>query len=114
CCLSKAKLEKPNIAISPYHFLQKLKLVDAFIDVTVCGVKNLIVQNDENLQDVNKPIYPFGPRPKVGINGFVNGGANFYIGSKEIFCKNWQKFWINTTWKDKPADFKEHYKFYDS
>ena len=55
---------------------------------------------------------PFGPRPKVGEDWFIDGGANFYIGSKEIFCKNWNKFWINTTWKDKPKDMETAYKFY--
>ncbi len=112
CCLKKERDNLNEINISPYHFLKGLTLTDTNIDVEVCGIKNLIVQNDENLQDVNKPIFPFGPRPKVGENWFVDGGANFYIGSKEIFCKNWQKFWINTTWKDKPADLHEHYKFY--
>ncbi len=111
CCLKKSPGTN-DLFISTYHFLRELQLVNAHIDVNVCGVKNLIVQNDENLQDVNKPIYPFGPRPKVGENWFIDGGANFYIGSKEVFCKNWQKFWITTTWKDKPADMHEHYRFY--
>ncbi|MBQ4818578.1 hypothetical protein [Aquimarina sp. MMG016] len=120
CCLKRSQSNGEKF-LSPYHFLKQLKLVDAKIDVKVCGVKNLIVQNDDNLQDVNKPIQPFGPRPKVGglyldeneeEKWFVDGGANFYIGSKEIFCKNWQKFWINTTWKDKPLDLKEHYELY--
>ncbi len=113
CCL-RNRNDDHELWVSPYHFLQKLKLTEANIDVDVCGVKNLIVQNDDNLQDVNKPIFPFGPRPKVGENGFVDGGANFYIGSREVFCKNWSKFWINTTWKDKPADLQTHYEFYDS
>lgn len=113
CCL-KRRFDSQDLLISPYHFLKKLQLVNAEINVEVCGVKNLIVQNDENLQDVNKPIYPFGPRPKVGEVGFVDGGANFYIGSKEIFCKNWEKFWINMEWKDKPTNLQNHYEFYDS
>ncbi len=112
CCLMNEAKSSGTITVSPYDFLKKLTLTNAKIDVKVCGVKNLIVQNDDNLQDVNKPIMPFGPRPKVGSNWFIDGGANFYIGSKEIFCKNWKKFWINTTWKDKPSDLKNHYKFY--
>lgn len=111
CCLRKS-IANHVLWVSPYHFLQKLKLIEANIDVKVCGVKNLIVQNDDNLQDINKPIYPFGPRPKVGEGWLVDKGANFYIGSKEVFCKNWQRFWINTIWKDKPEDFEQHYKFY--
>lgn len=113
CCLKKEALPQDEINISLYHFFQHLTLKRAEIKVDVCGVKNLIVQNDDNLQDVNKPILPFGPRPKVGDDWFIDGGANFYIGSKEIFCKNWQKFWINTTWKDKPSDLEKAYKFYE-
>lgn len=112
CCLKNEPEPIGNLFISPYDLLQKLVLTDAKIEVTVCGVKDLIVQNDENLQDVNKPIMPFGPRPKVGDNWNTEKGANFYIGSREIFCKNWQKFWINTTWKDKPDDLHEHYRNY--
>jgi len=118
CCLKNRKPPNSEIHISPYDCLKGLTLVDARIDVKVCGVKNLIVQNDENLQDVNKPIMPFGPRPKVGSRDkdtgdwFIDGGASFYIGSKEIFCKNWQRFWITTTWKDKPQDLKDYYRFY--
>ncbi len=112
CCLKKEPIPVGEIDISPYHFLKPLQLVDTTINVEVCGVKNLIVQNDDNLQDVNKPMLPFGPRPKVGENWFIEGGANFYIGSKEIFCKNWEKFWIHSTWKDKPGDLHEYYRFY--
>ncbi|MDT0687008.1 baseplate J/gp47 family protein [Autumnicola psychrophila] len=112
CCLRKGPDPAADFYISPYELLQDLIVTDAKIDVTVCGVKNLIVQNDENLQDVNKPIMPFGPRPKVGQNWDVDKGANFYIGSKEVFCKNWQRFWINTTWKDKPGNLHDHYRYY--
>ena len=114
CCLKKKPVSDKEIEFSLYHYLRQLTLVNAHINVEVCGVKNVIVQNDDNLQDVNKPIFPFGPRPKVGKGSFVDGGANFYIGSKEVFCKNWEKFWINMEWKDKPADLEEHYKFYSS
>ena len=112
CCLKNEPKDLDLLTLSPYEFLQKLTLADAKIDVKVCGVKNLIVQNDENLQDINKPIMPFGPRPKVGEGWIIEKGANFYIGSKEIFCKNWQKFWVRTNWKDKPEDLKSHYEFY--
>lgn len=105
CCLKKTKKSGTPINLSPYHFLQKLILEDAHIDVKVCGVKNLIVQNDENLQDVNKPMFPFGPRPKVD--------AAFVIGSKEVFCKNWQSFRLGVEWKDRPEDFEDYYEAYN-
>ncbi len=105
CCLKKGKKPLDEIDISPYYYLRGLMLDNAHIDVTVCGVKNLIVQNDENLQDVNKPIMPFGPRPIVN--------SSFLIGSKEIYCKNWESFRLNIEWKDRPADFNKYYEAYN-
>ncbi|NER12060.1 hypothetical protein GWK08_01280 [Leptobacterium flavescens] len=105
CCLKKEKRSEEEINVSLYHFLKGLTLVDSRIDVEVCEVKNLIVQNDENLQDVNKPVFPFGPRPKVD--------SAFYIGSREVFCKNWESFRLNVKWKDRPADFSTYYEAYN-
>jgi len=105
CCLKKQESDSGPITVSAYNFLQKLILVDAKIDVTVCGVKNLIVQNDENLQDVNKTIMPFGPRPKID--------SSFIIGSKEVFCKKWQSFRVGVEWKDRPTNFNKYYEAYN-
>jgi len=104
CCLAKSD-RAAKVTIALYHFLRHLRIDDVKIEVKVCGVKNLVVQNEESLQDVNKPILPFGARPKVG--------ADFFIGSKEVFCKNWQKFWLHVNWKNKPSDLKKHYEFYE-
>lgn len=115
CCVSK-KIDNSKLPISFYYFLHNLKIISATdpntskqtfkteIDVQVCGLKNLIVQNDENVDDVNKLIHPFGTRPKVG--------ANFYVGNKEIFMKKWKEIWVNIEWKDRPQDFKDYYKHY--
>ncbi len=105
CCLKKDENPFEEQEISPYNFLKGLVLTDAKIDVEVCGVKNLIVQNDENLQDVNKPMFPFGPRPKVD--------ASFFIGSKEIFCKNWESFRVGVEWRDRPKVFEDYYEAYN-
>ena len=114
CCLDKPA--QGELDLSPYHFFRNVTVIkkignnagnhddETRISVAVCGLKNLIVQNDESVQDVNGPVYPFGTRPKVG--------ASFYIGSKEIFAKNWQQVYVNTEWKDKPDDFGIHYKHY--
>jgi hypothetical protein len=109
CCLLRESSTDAHF-ISLYHFFRNVFVMDIAggettrIDVSVCGLKNLIVQNDESLQDVNRPIYPFGTRPRVG--------ASFYIGSKELLLKNWQELYVNAEWKDKPADFGVHYKHY--
>ena len=103
CCLTR-KNTTDSVEVALYYFLRHLRVMDVNIDVKVCGVKNLIVQNEESLQNINSPILPFGIRPKVG--------AEFYIGNKEVFCKNWKKFWLYFNWKDKPKDLGEHYAFY--
>ncbi|MBK8194090.1 MAG: hypothetical protein IPK76_13090 [Lewinellaceae bacterium] len=124
CCLEQEEV-RSKITYSIYDIFRESKITSAKIDVRVCGVRNLVVQNDENLQDVNSPILPFGTRPHVGnltqlktpatagLDPTVPLGSNFYIGSKEVFCKNWQSYWININWKGKPGDLKDHYKFYD-
>lgn len=109
CCLLKEGATKDAHIVSLYHFFRNVIVQNrganqTMIDVRVCGLRNVIVQNDENLLDVNNPMEVFGVRPKVG--------SSFYIGSKEIFSKNWKDIWINAEWKDLPPDLKEHYKFY--
>jgi hypothetical protein len=126
CCLQKTISNKKR-DVSFYHFFRNVKLLktangqDTRIDVKVCGLKNFVVQNDENLMDVNAPIYPFGTRPDVADFDMVNPiknppqnviGPSFYIGSKEIFCKKWNKVQLNLNWKDKPISFNDYYKGY--
>jgi hypothetical protein len=103
CCKRNDEYDDKNVSL--YHFFRNLKVLNTSkIDVKVCGVKNLIVQNNENVENINGPIRVFGVRPKVG--------ADFYIGSKEIFIKKWKEIWINAEWKDRPQDFKDFYKHY--
>ncbi|MBK8565145.1 MAG: hypothetical protein IPN76_17850 [Saprospiraceae bacterium] len=49
---------------------------------------------------------------ELEANGANLYGPSFYVGSKEVFYKNWQKVWLNFNWKGKPSDFEEHYKAY--
>lgn len=103
CCLeNEPPKEKPTASF--YQFFRDLKVTCATIEVTVCGMRDLVVQNENSLQDVNEPIQLFGPRPTVG--------AEFYIGNKELFGKYWQKFWLRTAWKDKPVNLEAHYEEY--
>jgi len=115
CCLDK-KFTGTSIPVSLYHFFRDVKLVSKIganpndhsdetqIMVSVCGLKNIIVQNDESVMDVNAPVIPFGARPKIG--------SNFYIGSEEIFLKKWSDIIININWKDKPVSFSKYYEGY--
>lgn len=128
-CCAERLISTDKIGVSAYHFLKDVQLMGAKITVQVCGIKkNIIVQNDENVQDVNGLIYPFGTRPNVPDFSVVNvvkpkretlnlrfserDGSNFFIGSKEIFLKKWTKVSINLNWKDKPADFNRYYGAY--
>ncbi len=143
CCLYK-KENATGRLLSLYHFFRNVVATNCVIDVKACGVKNFIVQNDESVQDVNGPVYPFGTRPAItdfdAVNSNKNSdgdpapvevkkvdkkdataltppkpnlvGPNFYIGSEEIFSKKWEQLCVKLNWKDKPADFNEHYKAY--
>ena len=109
CCLLRDEAEGE---VSLYHFFRNVRIDDILvadkdkpvITVNVCGLKNIIVQNDESLMDVSSLIYPFGARPKID--------SNFYIGSEEVFLKKWTDIYININWKDKPADFTAYYNGY--
>jgi hypothetical protein len=130
CCLDKATSFCDEF-LSLYHFFRNVQLSETdddktTIKVTVCGLKNFVVQNDESLMDVNSPVYPFGTRPEIVDFNIVNPppapkptdpplnliGPNFYIGAKEVFCKKWDNVRINLNWKDKPSSFNEYYKAY--
>ncbi len=109
--------------LSLYAFFRDLYLTDATIGISVCGLRNVVVQNDESVMDVNAPLYPFGTRPAIVDFNAVNppktplanpnlSGPTFYLGSKEVFFKNWDKICINLNWKGKPSNFNEYYKAY--
>jgi hypothetical protein len=96
--------------LKPYSFqletLAKFIVSSIDIEVAVEGLKNIILQNDESLQPVNKPILPFTSFPRIG--------SRFYIGSTEAFSKSLREISVNLTWKDPPANFKDYYAGYDN
>ena len=86
-----------------YAKLAKATITSAAITVDVTGAKDLSLENDNGKLDPSKPFFPFGPTP--------GKGSNFFVGSAEIFQKDWQKITLNVTWKDKP-DLKKLYVAY--
>ena len=78
CCL-----ERPPVisdVLSLYHFFRSVRVrSETKIHVKVCGVKNLVVQNDENVMDVNSAVYPFGTRPDVPDFDVLNTGILYVI-----------------------------------
>ncbi len=70
------------------------------------GITNLVLQNDESLQPINKPILPFTSFPRIG--------NSFYIGSSEVFGKTLESIYVALIWKDPPANFRDYYAGYDN
>jgi hypothetical protein len=119
CC--DRQPERTRSKVSLYHFFRDVKILTGTkIDVSVCGLKNFIVQNDDSLQNVNAPIYPFGTRPDIIDFDVINPnkpvknliGPNFYVGATEVLGKAWNDISVNINWKDKPSDFRDYYKAY--
>lgn len=87
-----------------YSALENAIITQAAIEVEVSGVKDLNLENDQGKLDGSKPFYPFGTVPAKG--------SNFYIGSAEIFQKNWDYVNLNIAWKNKPDSLRDHYDAY--
>jgi hypothetical protein len=90
---------------SVYAALTKAVIKNASINVEVTGAKDLTLENDNGKLDPSKPFFPFGPVP--------GKKSNFFVGSSEIFQKEWQYVKLNVTWKSKPDSLKDYYKAYD-
>jgi hypothetical protein len=89
---------------NPYEYLKNLKISSIEINVSVNGIKNLILQNDVGKIDAKKPFQPFGNSPVIG--------SSFYIGSEEIFNKKVSELTIKYDWLGKPESLHDHYKGY--
>ncbi len=89
---------------SLYYYFRQLKIADVKTDVHVTGLKKMVVQNDEGLQDVNSTVLPFGIAPKKG--------ADFYMGGMEVYYKNLIDLKINLHWEELPESFADHYLLY--
>lgn len=92
------ELPMVQVMLSSYASYQKIKIprINAVnIFVTVDGVKNLGLQNDDGKVNTAKPFKPFGDFPDTG--------ASFIIGSKEVFQKNLTQLAVNFNWQQQPA-----------
>ena len=79
---------------NPYAILKGIPLTGILINVSVKGVKDLLLQNDEGTLDSSKPFKLFGSQPKVG--------SSFILGSKEIFQKNLTQLSLVIDWDEVP------------
>jgi hypothetical protein len=80
-----------------YSVLKNIEISSIEIHASVKGVKNLFIQNDSTILNASREFFPFGIRPKKG--------ANFYIGSNEIFHKKLNRLDINLEWANLPLNF---------
>ncbi len=71
----------------PYSILCKQVITHIDIEISVEGVKDLILSSDTGVIDASKPFKPFGDFPDTT--------SSFYIGSKEIFQKKISELTFN-------------------
>ncbi|ARS39421.1 hypothetical protein CA265_07040 [Sphingobacteriaceae bacterium GW460-11-11-14-LB5] len=94
-------LPAPNL----YAGLTFAAIDSVAIKTDVQGVKNLFVQNSLGKLDAAKPMEIFGPVPGVG--------ANFYVGSNEVFQHNLSSLRLNFEYLGLPAvTFATYYDLY--
>ena len=91
--------------LSSYCCFKNLRVEGCCIRVEVCNLRNLVVQNETGLLDVNQQFPPFGAIPQ--------SGNYFYIGSKEVFCKDWECVRMNLLWDRTRPEIESIYDNYD-
>ncbi len=124
CCLRDQEIDCGGL-VSFYTFFRNVIILGegTGIDISVCGVKNLVVQNDDNVLSAKSPFTPFGVKPVVPDFDSLHHppklgrrynlvGPNFYIGSAEVFLKKWTRANINMNWKGVPRHFRNYYRAY--
>lgn len=88
-----------------YCDLGLLSVREISVSVEVCGIRQLVIQNDFGLLDPSKPFMPFGPQPKAGSSKFI-------LGSEEVFVKNWRELQIEYDWEGLPEPLDDYYASY--
>lgn len=73
---------------------------------TVEGFKNVLLYNDNGNLGEDVPFQLFGP--------IANQGANFMVGSTEIFSKQLDWLRLGYKWDNLPKEFDSYYKQYNS
>ncbi|MCB0612993.1 MAG: baseplate J/gp47 family protein, partial [Phaeodactylibacter sp.] len=104
------KLELNPEAATPdscylYQFFRYLPVEGVAIIADVKDVRNLVVQHENAILDINQPIPAFGASPA--------SGNPFYIGSGEAIPKRLTNLALNLSWENLPQNFTEHYLYYN-
>ena len=101
----KFRLSKDGAVL--YKFLRDISFSNVSLDISVIGIKDLIISNDYGPLPIGLPFEPFGTRPKLG--------SSFFIGHKNLFLKPLSELNINIEWHNLPLNengFKGHYQAY--
>lgn len=88
------------------QILDGLRLDSLKVSVSVSNLTNFVVENDFGPLDISKSFMPFGPLARCG--------ASFYVGSEEIFTKNFTDLRLKVKWQGLPDSFSNLYKGYPS
>jgi hypothetical protein len=94
--------------VYPFSFVKDLVLNDVSIDVSVKGIKELVVYNEEGQIDTSQPFELFGFMPRLG--------SYLLIGNEEVFQKQLLDIKIAIEWFNPPMEpfgFLEYYESYD-
>ncbi|SNR16924.1 baseplate J/gp47 family protein [Tenacibaculum jejuense] len=90
--------------VAIFQELMALTFSDIKLRVSVDGMKNVMIQNDQTTLNNKKTFELFGGLPEVG--------SNFYFGHEEISQKPIQSLQIETNWGNQPESFTTHYENY--
>lgn len=91
--------------VTPYPLFQALALDRALVEVTVNGLKDLRLENDDGSLSAGKPFEPFGSSPSVG--------SGFQFVHPELLLKRLDWLDIKLQWMKVPEpSLAEYYKNY--
>nr|VFJ43043.1 MAG: Baseplate J-like protein [Candidatus Kentron sp. DK] len=91
--------------IAHYQPLRDLVLVNVAMRVSVAGMSEFRIGNDDGALDVKTPFEPFGAEPAVG--------SCFFLGHTE-FYKRLDRLTFHIQWMGLPEDMATRYKNYDA
>lgn len=86
------------------ELLARFTVVSVATTVSVNGLTDLVLQNDQRKLDAGAPVALFTQKPRLG--------ATFYIGNAEVFAKRLTSLTISYTWDGLPANLLQHYDGY--
>ncbi|WP_075341986.1 baseplate J/gp47 family protein [Tenacibaculum agarivorans] len=90
--------------IDVFHKLMEIEFFKVDLRVEVSELKNIVIQNDNEILNVKKNFEPFGAFPEQG--------SRFYFTHEELSQKKVENLHITTEWLNKPNDFAEYYQNY--